>query len=207
MKSHLTLLICAKMCSLFLNLWLSCNTESKTLRSVPGSRQGQRLCLANHSRLILSRGFHPDWSPQPKKDKRNALLTQTHIITLTKAFGGTAAVYKAAYNLHFYCHIYNLLLPFDILVIASKVVFKNLDKDRSSQLLAAGPRSTMCAQQAEGGQQVQRIWVEQAIRPGWESSGIQVLREKHSEINENENKVFHRELEMQNPNLETKHSH
>ena len=38
------------------------------------SRSGQRLSLLNHSLLLFSCGFHPEWSPQLKKDKRHALV-------------------------------------------------------------------------------------------------------------------------------------
>lgn len=53
---------------------------------------------------------------------------------------------------------------------------------------------------------MQHIRVEQAIRTGWENGRIQMLREKHSQINENEHNVFHRKWEMETQNLETKYN-
>lgn len=54
--------------------------------------QGMLLSLPNHSLLLFSCGFHPKWSPQPKKrqkacprlDKHQAAtLTSLHIMIIT----------------------------------------------------------------------------------------------------------------------------
>lgn len=51
------------------------------------SRSGQLLSLPNHSLLLFSCGFYPEWSPQLKKDKWHALDETKHKFDFIAHYG------------------------------------------------------------------------------------------------------------------------
>lgn len=153
-----------------LALFLVCGcfaTFSLNTEKCPRSRQGQQLSSQNHSRLIFSRGFHPEWSPQPKKDKRNALVqalfTQMHILFSQKHFMRELLFTN---QLKISTLIPQYLWAFPFFTVRLFLVEKNKNRQRATKRRGVHMRQVI-NKLRKAGKQVKHTRVEQAVKTSW----------------------------------------